>query len=185
MNFLLCAYACFLLPTWVITSGFISHVRFSKFMLWFFWFNYIFKLYVLPYILFKCWGLNKPRLCKLVLMFRFLWISAGPTYSALLVNAKEVSDDVRFRRKLLFHWLWIFRCSYTCSCSSGSKLCLLSIFTHSCVYLAFRYLLSSHFMMSVHTFLRFIKQVPRLNNSLDIENYHVFVWTSLKFIWSC
>ena len=83
-------------------------------------------------------GLNKPQLCKLVRMFRFLWISAGPTYSALPVNAKDISGDIHFRRKLLFHWLWIFRCSYTCSRSSGSELCLLSIFTHSCVYLAFR-----------------------------------------------
>ena len=92
-------------------------------------------------------------------MFRFLWISAGPTYSALPVNTKEVLGDVRFRRKLLFYWLWILRCSYTCSHSSGSELCLLSIFTHSCVYLAFSYSLikfawdgSSHFMMSMHTF---------------------------------
>ena len=103
-------------------------------------------------------GLNKSRLCKLVLMFMFLWIIASPTYSALPVNAKEVSGD-SFRRKLLFHWLWIFRCSHTCSRSSGSELCLLSIFTHSCIYLAFRYSLikfawdgSSHFMMSMHTF---------------------------------
>ena len=48
-------------------------------------------------------GLYKHWLCNLVLMFRFLWISAGLTYSALPVNAKEVSGDVRFRRKLLFH----------------------------------------------------------------------------------
>ena len=104
-------------------------------------------------------GLYKHQLCNLVLMFRFLWISAVLTYSALPVNTKEVSGDVRFRRKLLFHWLWILRCSYTCSRSSGSELCLLSIFTHSCIYLAFRYSLikfawdgSSHFMMSMHTF---------------------------------
>ena len=103
-------------------------------------------------------GLYKHRLCNLFLMFRFLWISDGSTYSTLPVNAKEVSGD-SFRRKLLFHWLWIFRCSHTCSHSSGSELCLLSIFTHSCIYLAFRYSLikfvwdgSSHFMMSMHTF---------------------------------
>jgi len=56
-------------------------------------------------------GLNKPRLCKLVLMFRFLWISAGPTYSALPVNAKEVLGDVRFRQKLLFH-CWSIDCGF-------------------------------------------------------------------------
>ena len=39
-------------------------------------------------------GLYKYRLCNLVLMFRFLWISAGPTYSALPVNAKDVSGDI-------------------------------------------------------------------------------------------
>ena len=124
-------------------------------------------------------GLNKPRLCKLVLMFRFLWISAGPTYSNLPVNAKEVSGDVRFRRKLLFHWLWIFHCPHTCSRSSGSELCLLSIFTHSWVYLAFSYLLS------MHIFLRFIKKISRLNNSFDIKNCGVVDWMSLNFVWSC
>jgi hypothetical protein len=137
-------------------------------------------------------GLNKPQLCKLVLMFRFLWISAGPIYSALPVNAKEVSGDVHFRRKLLFHWLWIFRCFYTCSHSSGSELCLLSIFTHSCVYLAFRYSPikfawdgSSHFIMTMHTSLWFIKQISRLDNSFDFENCRVVVWMLLKFTWSC
>jgi len=118
-------------------------------------------------------GLYKHRLCNLVLMFRFLWISAGLTYSALPVNTKEVSGDVRFTRKLMFHWLWIFRCSYTCSRSFGSELCLLSIFTHSWVYLAFSYLLS------MHIFLRFIKKISRLNNSFDIENCRVVVGMSL------
>ena len=145
-------------------GGFISHVRFSKFMLWFSDSIKYSSCMCFPTYYSSARGLNKPRLCKLVLMFRFLWISAGPTYSALPVNAKEVSGDVSFRRKLLFHWLWIFLCSRTCSRSSGSELCLLSIFTHSCVYLAFRYSLikfacdgSSHFIMSMHTFLRLIK----------------------------
>ena len=137
-------------------------------------------------------GLYKHRLYNLVLMFRSLWISAGPIYSALQVNAKKVSGDVCFIRKLLFHWLWIFRCSHTCSRSSGSELCLLSIFTHSCVYLAFRYSLiklawdgSSHFMMSMHTLLRFIKQISKLNNSFDIENCRVVIWMSFTFVRSC
>ena len=62
----------------------------------------------------------------------------------------------------------------------------MSIFTHSCVYLAFRYSLiklawdrSSHFMMSMHTLLRFIKQISKLNNSFDIENCRVVVGMSL------
>ena len=172
-------------------GGFISHVRFSKFMLWFSGSIKYSSCMCFPTYYSSAEGLNKSRLCKLVLMFMFLWIIASPTYSALPVNAKEVSGDVRFRWKLLFHWLWIF-CSYTCSRFFGSELCLLSIFTHSCVYLAFRYSLTKLHGMGVATswwactlFLRFIKQVPRLNNSLDIENYHVVVCTSLKFIWSC
>ena len=32
------------------------------------------------------------RLCNLVLMFMFLWVSVGPTCSALPVNAKEIQD---------------------------------------------------------------------------------------------
>ena len=170
-------------------GGFISHVRFSKFMLWFSGSIKYSSCMCFPTYYSSARGLNKPRLCKLVLMFRFLWISAGPTYSALPVNAKEVSGDFRFRRKLLF---LDFRCSYTCSRSFSSELCLLSIFTHSCVYLAFRYSLirfawdgSSHFMMSMHTFLRFIKQISRLNNSFDIENCRVVIWMSLKFLRSC
>ena len=83
-------------------------------------------------------------------MFRFLWISDGPTYSTLPVNAKEVSGDVRFRRKILFYWLWVF-CSYTCSRSFGSELCLLSIFTHSCIYLVLRTRRSSLHGMGVAT----------------------------------
>ena len=74
----------------------------------------------------------------------------------------------------MFHWLWIFRCSYSCSRSSGSELCLLSIFTHSCVYLAFSY------SLSMHIFLRFIKKISRLNNSFDIENCRVVVGMSLR-----
>ena len=142
----------------IYLDGFISHVRFSKFMLWFSGSIKYSSCTCFPTYYSSAGALNKPRLCKLVLMFRFLWISAGPTYSALPVNAKEVSGDVHFRRKLLFHWLWIFRCSYTCSHSSGSELCLLSIFTHSCIYLAFRYSLTrlhgirvATFMMSMHT----------------------------------
>ena len=55
-------------------------------------------------------GLNKLRLCKLVLMFRFLWISAGPIYSALSVNAKEVSGESVSDGSYCFIvvlWLWI------------------------------------------------------------------------------
>ena len=37
-------------------------------------------------------------------------------------------------------------------------------------------------MMSMHTFLRFIKQMSRLNNSFDFENYRVVDWMSLKII---
>ena len=94
-------------------------------------------------------------------MFRFLWISAGHTYLALLVNAKEVSGDVRFRRKLLF------RC-----CSIISRfplfmylqlffrfLIVLAEYFYSLVFIWFRCSLikfvwngSSHFMMSMHTF---------------------------------
>ena len=99
-------------------------------------------------------GLYKHRLCNSVLMFRFLWISIGPTNSALPVNTKEFSDDVRFRQKLLFHCCSLimdFRCSCTCSRFSGSELCLLSIFTHSCVYLAFRYSLTKLHGMGVAT----------------------------------
>ena len=125
-------------------------------------------------------GLYKHRLCNLFLMFRFLWISDGPTYSTLPVNAKEVAGDVRFRRKLLFHWLWVF-CSYTCSRSFGSELCLLSIFTHSCIYLAFRYSLikfvwdgSSHFMTSMHTFC------DSLNKSLG----WIILLISRTVVWS-
>ena len=174
-------------------GGFISHVRFSKFMLWFSGSIKYSSCMCFPTYYSSAGGLNKSRLCKLVLVFMFLWISASPTYSALPVNAKEVSGDVHFRRKLLFHWLWIFRCSYTCSCSSSSKLCLLSIFTHSCVYLAFRYSLikfawdgSSHFMMSKHTF-----SCDSLNKPLGWINLwywelsRVVIWLSLKFIRSC
>ena len=117
-------------------------------------------------------------------MFRFLWISACPTYSALPVNAKEVSGDVHFRRKLLFHCCSMIlesQCSCTCSHFTGSKLCLLSIFTHSCIYLAFRYLLikfawdgSSHFMMSMHTFC------DSLNKSLG----WIILLISRTVVWS-
>ena len=119
-----------------------------------------------------------------------------PTYSALPVNTKEVSSDVRFRRKLLFHccsMILDFRCSSTCSRSSDSELCSLSIFTHHCVYLVFRYSLikfawdgSSHFTMSMHTPLTFIKQIPRLNNSFDVMDCCVVVWLSLKiYLFGC
>ena len=63
-----------------------------------------------------------------------------PTYSALPVNAKEVSGDVHFKRKLLFHCFSMildFRCSSTWNRSSESELCLLSISTHSCVLFGF------------------------------------------------
>ena len=146
-----------------LCSGFISPVRFSKFMLWFSGSIKYSSCMCFPTYYSSAGDLNKLQLCKLVLMFRFLWISAGPTYSALPVNAKEVSGDVRFRQKLLFHCCSMnldFRCSSTCtcSCSSDSELCLLSIFTHSCVYLAIRYPMikyagdgSSHFTMKNHT----------------------------------
>jgi len=112
-------------------------------------------------------GLYKHWLYNLVFMFRFLWISAGLTYSALPVNAKEVSGDIRFRWKLLFHCCSMImdsRCSCTCSHSTGFELCLLSIPAHICVYLIFRYPWmkhawdgSSHFNMSMNTSLPFIK----------------------------
>ena len=58
-------------------------------------------------------------------------------------------------------------------------------------YLVFRYSLikfvwdgSSHFTMSMHTPLPFIKQIPRLNNSFDVKDCCVVVWLSLKFIYS-
>ena len=35
-------------------------------------------------------------------------------------------------------------------------------------------------MMSMHTFLRFIKKISRLNNSFDIENCRVVVGMSLR-----
>ena len=150
-NLLMCEYfVTFLLPLDNVYAVSLSHVK-------------SFKLHVIISGFIKCsssvcclsyyssaGGLNIPRLCNWFL-FRFLWISAGPTYSALPVNAKEVSGGIRFRRKLLFHWLWNFRCSYTCSHSSGSELCLLSIFTHSCVYLAFRYSMTKLHGMEVAT----------------------------------
>ena len=39
-------------------------------------------------------------------------VSAGPTCSALPVNAKDVSSCVRFRRKLLFHWCLFIQVSW-------------------------------------------------------------------------
>ena len=108
-----------------------------------------------------------------------------PTYSALPENVKEVSGDVRFRRKLLFHCCSMIlesQCSCTCNHFTGSKLCLLSIFTHSCVYLAFRYSLlkfawdgSSHFMMSMHTFF-----CDSLNKSLG----WIILLISRTVVWS-
>ena len=75
-----------------------------------------------------------------------------------------------------------FYCSYTCSRSSDSELCLLSIFTHSCVYLAFRYSLikfawdgSNHFMMSMHTFF-----CDSLNKSLG----WIILLISRTVVWS-
>ena len=40
-------------------------------------------------------------------------------------------------------------------------------------------------MMSMHTLLRFIKQISKLNNSFDIENCCVVVWLSFTFVLSC
>ena len=60
-------------------------------------------------------------------------------------------------------------------------------------YLVFRYSLikfvwdgSSHFTMSMHTPLPFIKQIPRLNNSIDVKDCCVVVWLSLKiYLFGC
>ena len=153
-NLLMCEYfVTFLLPLGNVYAVSLSHVK-------------SFKLHVIISGFIKCsssvccfsyyssaGGLNIPRLCNWFL-FKFLWISAGPTYSALPVNAKEVSGDVCFIQKLLFHCCSLimdFRCSCTCSRFSGSELCLLSIFTHSCVYLAFRYSLTKLHGMGVAT----------------------------------
>jgi hypothetical protein len=84
------------------------------------------------------------RLCNLVLMFMFLWVSAGPTYSALPVNAKENSGlsvldgnyslhDIRFGYFFVHVKYWF----------SSSEVYLLSIFTHPCFHLVFRYKLSA------------------------------------------
>ena len=102
-NLLMCEYfVTFLLPLDNVYAVSLSHVK-------------SFKLHVIISDFIKCssfvyclsyyssaGGLNIPRLCNWFL-FRFLWISAGPTYSALPVNAEKVSGDVHFRRKLLFH----------------------------------------------------------------------------------
>lgn len=51
------------------------------------------------YLMFKY---RSSRMCYLVLIFKFL-VSAGPTCSALPVNAKDVLSIIRFRRELLFY----------------------------------------------------------------------------------
>ena len=76
-------------------------------------------------------GLNKHRVCNLVLMFRFMWISAGPTYSALPVNAKEVLGDVCFRQKPLFH-CWSIDCGFM-------------LFIHLQSFFRFRIVLAEYF----------------------------------------
>ena len=90
-----------------LCGGFISPVRFSKFMLWFSGSIKYSSCMCFPTYYSSAGDLNKLQLCKLVLMFRFLWISAGPTYSALPVNAKEVSGDV-------FH-CWSIDCGFLLS----------------------------------------------------------------------
>ena len=140
-------------------------------------------------------GLYKHWLYSLVFMFRFLWISAGPTYSALRMNANKVSGDIRFRRKLLFH---------CCSIDSEFPLFMYlqsfffrfwnllpeHIYSLLCLFdLGTRW--SSLHGMGVATswwayIHSFIKQTSRLNNSFGIENCHVVVWLLLKiYLFGC
>ena len=104
-NLLMCDYVCGFLAALGrrLFNVFILYVNFFKNHVIIFWFCQMFKIRVLPFISLSAGGLCKHQLYNLVIMFRFLWISDGPTYSALPVNAKEVSGDVHFRRKLLFH----------------------------------------------------------------------------------
>jgi hypothetical protein len=72
-------------------------------------------------------------------IFRFL-LSAGPSYSALPVNAKEYSGVFCFRQKLLFIDVLIFNSWipmwYLFLSDSG---CTCWVFLHPCAYLVFRY----------------------------------------------
>jgi hypothetical protein len=86
----------------------------------------------------------------LVLMFRFLWVSVGPTCSASWVNAKDssssisdgnyyfkVSSVVYFRWKLLFMYDLVLHSWITfCVSSSGSK-CTCWVFSLTLVFIWF------------------------------------------------
>jgi hypothetical protein len=58
-------------------------------------FNLSFKLFIYIQLIYRY-----IRLYNLVLMFMFLWVSNGPIYSSLLVNAKKILRIVRLRQKL-------------------------------------------------------------------------------------
>lgn len=65
------------------------------------------RFQVFIYVQFWCRCVQR---CDLFFIFRYLWVSAGPTFSVLLVNANKYSGVICFKCKLLF--IWCFNSSF-------------------------------------------------------------------------
>ena len=121
--------------SWIIISSCpMLYWRCYGFMILFRFHDSSFKLFIHIPFMFR-WI----QMYNLVLLFIFLWVSAGFTCSALSINAKDVLGCVCFRRKLLFH-----DCSFVHdSCIFFSVLIVLAEYCYSplCLF-DFRYQLT-------------------------------------------
>ena len=81
------------------------------------------------------------RMCNLVLISMFIWVSAGPTCSVLSLNAKDISGCVCFRGELLFSLVFIHLCfmNRCCHVLSGSICACWVFLLNPCFHLDFRY----------------------------------------------
>ena len=124
-------------------------------------------------------------------LFRFLWVSAGPTYSALPVNAKEnsvlsVLDGNYYFIDVPFKWIFLWFMTYICF----RFLYVLAeyFFTHPCFSLVFRYQLTmvgtgSSSLCWAHIYYKFFCHLELVQLSLVVVNPVNFFIVRCEGLW--